>query len=204
MPPQLVAAQSGANLEMGLYVCQAIGAFPYTNMRYRWKEILSAREQFDSTAEVWTALTKAFQGLDFKFLDHVSPKFAYAMREEDRLGGFRSYLRKVWQSIDGSPDAAQAARLARDFRDELSESYQTAKKEWDEIDIDLLKYFGGGGVLAAAGSAFSHGKLSLEIPAAGFVLNSVIQLIQAHLKRRNFRNAVPMSAFIDLDQESRK
>ena len=105
MPPQMLANRTGASLEMGLYICRAIGAFPYTNFRFRWKELLGAREQLDPTSEIWTPLTKAFQDLDFKFLDHVDSEFACTMRSEGRLGGFRAYLRKVWTSVSGSPDA---------------------------------------------------------------------------------------------------
>jgi len=96
-------------------------------------------------------------------------------------------------------------RFARDFKDELTQSYHEAKKEWADIDIDLLKWFGGGGIVAgvaAAETAFSDGKLSLALPAAGFVLNSVVQLVQAQIKRRNFRKTVPMSAFIDLEKQN--
>lgn len=205
MPAQFITSRTGANLETGMYLCQATGAFPYTNVRYRWEEILGARDRFDSTSETWTPLTKAFQGLDFKFLDHVSSKFAYTMRQEERLSGFRAYLRKVWKAVEGSPDPGEAERFARDFKDELTQSYQQAKKEWDDIDLDLLKWFGGGGIVAGATAAvetaFSNGKLSLALPAAGFVLNSVAQLIQARVRRRNFRKTVPMSAFIDLEKE---
>jgi hypothetical protein len=205
LPGQFMAMRSGASLEMGLYICQAIGAFPYTNFRYRWNEILSAREGFDPTMETWTPLTKAFQSLDFKFLDRVDAKFAFEMRKEERLGGFRSYLRKVWNTIEGSPDPAKAEGLARDFSDELTQSYQDAKKEWSEIDIDLLKWVGGGGIVAGAGvavSALTTGGLSLALPATGFVLNSVSQLVQSTMKRRNFRKTVPMSAFIDLERKA--
>ena len=206
LPAQFMTTRSGASLEMGMYICQAIGAFPYTNYRYRWNEILGAREQFDSTMETWTPLTKAFQNLDFKFLDSVDPNFALEMRTEQRLGGFRSYLRKVWNAVEGSPDPANADALARDFSDELTQSYQDAKKESSEIDIDLLKWVGGGGVIAGAGaaaSALTTGGLSLALPTAGFVINSVAQLLQSTMKRRNFRKTVPMSAFIDLERKAR-
>lgn len=204
LPGQYMAMRSGANLEMGLFICQAIGAFPYTNFRYRWNEILSAREQFNPTMETWTPLTKAFQGLDFKFLDRVDPKFALEMRAEDRLGSFRGYLRKVWNAVEGSPEPTKADALARDFSDELTQSYQDAKKVWSEIDIELLKWVGGGGIVAGAGvavSAMTTGGLSLALPAGGFILNSVTQLIQASLKRSNFRKSVPMSVFIDLERK---
>jgi hypothetical protein len=204
LPAQVMTMRSGTSLEMGLYICQAIGAFPYTNFRYRWNEILNAREHFDPTMETWTPLTKAFQSLDFKFLDRVDSQFALEMRKEERLGGFRTYLRKVWNTVEGSPDPAKADSLARDFSDELTQSYQDAKKEWSEIDIDLLKWVGGGGIVAGAGvavSALTTGGLSLALPATGFVLNSVSQLIQSTMKRRNFRKTVPMSAFIDLERK---
>jgi hypothetical protein len=204
LPGQFMTTRTGASLEMGLYICQAIGSFPYTNFRYRWNEILSAREGFDPTMETWTPLTKAFQSLDFKFLDRVDAKFAFEMRKEERLGGFRSYLRKVWNTIEGSPDPAKAEGLARDFSDELTQSYQDAKREWSEIDIELLKWVGGGGIVAGAGAAvpaLTTGGLSLALPATGFVLNSVSQLILSTLKRRNFRKTVPMSAFIDLERK---
>ncbi len=204
LPAQFMTTRSGANLEMGLYICQTIGAFPYTNYRYRWNEILGAREQFDPTMETWTPLTKAFQNLDFKFLDLVDPKFALEMRTEERLGGFRAYLRKVWNAVGGSPDPANADALARDFSDELTQSHQDAKREWSEIDIDLLKWVGGGGVIAGAGvavSALTTGGLSLALPATGFAINSVAQLLQSTMKRRNFRKTVPMSAFIDLERK---
>jgi hypothetical protein len=104
-------------------------------------------------------------------LDQVSIEFAYTMRKEDRLGGFRAYLRKIWKAVEGSPDPAQAERLAGYFSDELSQSYQLAKKEWAEIDIDLLKWFGGGtvatGIATGVEGAFSSGKLSLALPAPG-------------------------------------
>jgi len=53
-----------------------------------------------------------------------------------------------------------------------SRRIRKAKSDWDDIDADLLKWVGGGGVAAGltAGlqSAFSRGKFSLELPAAGF------------------------------------
>lgn len=203
IPPQYMVYKTGANLETGLYICQSIGAFPYTNFRYRWNEILNAKDKFDPSMETWTPLTKAFQGLEFKFLDSVNAEFAFKMREEQRLGGFRSYLRKVWNTIGGSPDPTKADALAREFSDELTQSYAEAKREWAEIDLDLLKWVGGGGLIAGAGvaaTALATGGLSLALPAGGFCLNGVAQLVNSTMKRRNFRRTVPMSAFIDLER----
>jgi SEC-C motif len=197
MPAQMMAMRTGANLEMGMYICQATGAFPYTNMRFRWNEILGAKQQFDPTAEIWSPLTNAFQHLQFKFLDKVGPKFAYSMREDGRLEGFRSYLRKIWKAVDGQPDPSKARNLAIDFRDELTQSYNEAKAEWSKIDLDLLKW-----ATPTVAGGLTLGLLSLGLPAAGFVVAGVGELLQAHMKRANFRRSVPMSVFIDLEEES--
>ncbi len=197
MPTQMLATRTGANLEMGMYICQAMGAFPYTNLRFRWNEILSAKQQFDSTMEIWSPLTNAFQQLHFKFLDKVNPRFAYSMREDGRLEGFRSYLRKIWRAVDGQPDPSKAQSLARDFRDELTQSYNEAKADWNKIDLDLMKW-----ASPTVAGGLAAGMLSLGLPAAGFAVAGVWELIQAQMKRANFRRSVPMSVFIDLEEES--
>lgn len=90
---------TGANLEMGLYIAQLTGAFLFTNMRSRWSEILSVVTNLPESGEVWSPLTRAFQALDFKFLDGVSLKFAYDLRNADRLEPLRHVLRKIWTGV---------------------------------------------------------------------------------------------------------
>ena len=51
MPEQNMVTSLGANLEMGLYICQATGSFPYTNVKFRWREILAAKQDLDATAQ---------------------------------------------------------------------------------------------------------------------------------------------------------
>src|SRR5438128_4383896 len=66
-----------------------MGSFPYTNVRFRWKEILAAKEDLDETAQTWSPLTNAFQQLPFRFLNKVDSRFACTLRKEQRLEGFR-------------------------------------------------------------------------------------------------------------------
>jgi hypothetical protein len=202
MPGQMTATKIGANLEMGLLICQNIGAFPYTNLRFRWKEILSAGKELDPKSQVWSPLTNAFQKLDFKFLNKVDASFAVEMRNEGRLEGFRSYLRKVWTTVGGDVDLAKAEALALDFKDELVSEYDKAKADWDSINRKLMKW----ALPAIAGVAGSFGgiatgHLDIALPSAGFVINGVNELIQAQLKRKEFRKRTPMSVLIDLDRK---
>jgi hypothetical protein len=86
-----------------------------------------------------------------------------------------------------------------EFRDELKDEYQKARAEWDGIDRDLVKWGG-----ASVAGAVATGGFSLTLPALGFSIAAVTQLILAHLKRREFRMKVPMSVFVDLATHKKK
>jgi hypothetical protein len=60
---------------MGLYICQASGSFRYTNVKFRWEGILSARYELHETAQTWSPLTNAFQQLTVTFFDNVNSDF---------------------------------------------------------------------------------------------------------------------------------
>jgi hypothetical protein len=180
---------------MGMYICQATGAFPYTNVKFRWKEILGARQDLDATAQVWSPLTNAFQQLKFKFMDKVDSRFACSIRQEGRLEGFRSFMRHLWNTVGGEPDASKSEVFARDFRDELTQAFSNAKADWDAIDRELLKW-----AVPTLGGAMATGAFSLALPVAGFAVAGVGEIIQAEMKRREFRRKVPMSVFIDLER----
>jgi hypothetical protein len=165
-------------------------------------ELLNAGADLGPTAQVWSPLTKAFGNLDFKFLEKVDSKFAVAVREEGRLEGFRGFMRKIWKSVGGDMDPSKSETLARDFRDELVDEYDKAKAEWLAIDRDLMKWAVpaiGGTITAVAAMATGH--FGLAIPGGGFVGKGVNELIQAHMKRTEFRKKTAMSVFIDLDRK---
>jgi hypothetical protein len=195
IPAQNMVTSLGANLEMGLYICQATGSFPYTNVKFRWREILAAKQEPDVTAQTWSPLTNAFQQLTFKFLDQVDSGFACTLRKEGRLEGFRSYLRKLWDAVGGEPDASKSEALARDFGDELTVAFKAAQSEWDAIDRELVKWATGKAAVAMAAGVFSP-----AFAMGGLVLAGLSEIIQAEMKRREFRKRVPMSVFIDLEK----
>jgi hypothetical protein len=195
MPTQNMVTSLGANLEMGLYICQATGSFPYTNVKFRWREILAARQDLDATAQTWSPLTNAFQQLTFKFLGNVDSEFACTLRKEGRMEGFRAYLRKLWTTVGGEVDVAKAEPLARDFRDELTQAYSEAQADWSAIDRDLLKW-----AAPTLGGALVTGAFS-PIIAGGLAVAGLGEIIQTEMRRREFRKKVPMSVFIDLERK---
>jgi hypothetical protein len=77
----------------------------------------------------------------------------------------------------------------------LTDEYRKAEAEWDGIDRDLLKWFG-----PTMAGTIATGSLGLSLPAAGFSIAAVTELIVARRKRGEFRKRIPMSVFVDLSK----
>lgn len=199
---QLTTLSTGLNLEMGFYVAQLTGSYLFTDVPFRWKEILSTihHSPEDTVSKHWSPLTKSFQELQFKFLDNVDNQFACRIREQGRLEQFRNLLRKIWTEIGGSTDPEKSHNLARDFADEIQDEYKHAKAEWDKIDQELIKWLGSGAAVAAF-SPLVSGTITPAIPLVGFTIHAVTQLLITNKKRRGFKDSVPLSVFLELDRK---
>lgn len=193
---QLTAMRMGLNLETTLYLSENIGAFPYTNLKVKWRELLSVRQELPEEAKLWSPLTQGFRELDFKFLDNVDSQFAYEMRDNGRLESFRAYLRRVWKTLNKQDNHSNIEIKAKEFREELFDEYRKAQSEWEQIDTDLIKWVGAtisGGLVAGIFSLVPP-----ALPAMSVVALSVFKLIESHRKRKEFSLKIPMSVFIDL------
>lgn len=143
-------------------------------------------------------MTKAFQELEFKFLNNVESNFAYEMRANGRLESFRNYLRRTWKTLQGESEISNIDAVVRDFRDELTDEYHKAESEWKEIDRNILQWFGAAisGALLAGGLSFA----APALPALGVATTGIFKLIAARTKRQSFRAKFPMSVFVDLSK----
>lgn len=195
---QVLVSRSGANLELALYVAHLTGAFPYTNLRGRRRELQLVRDQLPETAEPWTPLSQAFDSLDFEFLNDVSPDFAVDVRKDGRLESFRTFLRRVWSSVSEETDLAHMEAEATAFSDELRDEHRRANAEWKDIRADSLKWAG-----VTSSSALVAGHFVPEFAIPSYALAAVTQLLSALRQRRSFRERVPMSVFTDLERQSR-
>ncbi len=192
----------GANLELGFYLGQVTGSYLYTNSQFQWKEIMSTKQQTSDDSDVWSPLTKAFQSLDFMFLNDVDARFAYKLKEEGRLRGFRNYLRKVWHKIEENNTPEQANSAAREFGDELHEEYGKTKEEWAKIDKSIVKFMTGATGVSTLLPLLTGG-LGWTIPALGFSIAGVGKLLDARYKRKEFRANVPLAVLLDLEKKNK-
>lgn len=189
--------RTGVNVDMAFYIAQITGAYPYTNISRRWNEILSLTNKLPNEGEIWSPLTKSFQGLEFKFLNNVDVDFARSIRSDGRLESFRLFLRKVWRTVDGSPEVSKVDKIAVEFSKELTDEFKKAEQEWKEIDRKLVNGSIKGPLVSMAGSIIT-GNMSWEIPAAGFAIGAIYDLLSTKFSRDRFRKNVPMSVFLDL------
>lgn len=193
----------GANLELGLYLGQATGSYLYTNTPFQWKEIMSSKQQTTGDSDVWSPLTQSFQSLDFTFLNDVDAGFAYKLKEEGRLGGFRNYLRKVWNKIEEKNTPEQADSAAREFGDELHEEYSKTKEEWAKIDKSIVEFMAGATGISTLLPSLITGGLDWTIPALGFSIAGVGKLLSARYQRREFKANVPLAVLLDLENKKK-
>lgn len=183
---------AGANYDMAKLVAGRTNAHLVTDQRYRWKEIELDRELSGIDGERWSAFAKAFDGVGLRFVDTADLRLAKRLRAEKRLSDLRLFFRKVWMAVsaeDSFSDAA-AVDLAAELRDQVVET----EKEWDSLDHDLLKWFGGEGV--AAGAAVVTGHAGLVPAALGFAAAATFNVAYSTLKRHSFVKHHPAAFFI--------
>ncbi len=191
----------GANLEMAMYISYLTGAYLYTDWKPKWKELLSLQKSSENST-LWTPLANAFQNLDFKFFNNVSTEFACSLRNDGRLESFRIFLRKMWNEVSKvESEISNPSTIVRNFTDELKEEFKKAQVDWGEIDKKLLSNLSVGTVATSMAGSIVTGGLNWQIPAGGFALSAIGNLLLSRYDRHRFRVKCPLSVLIDLKGE---
>lgn len=198
--------RGGANLETLLFISHLTGSFPFTALPWKWKEILSQQKDLNEDAKIWSPLTKAFQELEFKFLNSVDHKFAVEMRQDGRLENFRTFLRKVWNSTNKGSTENSLDYAVRDYKDELIAEYHKAESEWDRITRDLTQWAGSTGLVSTASAigAILTGNMLLSIPATISSMSGLWKIVTSRMEKKEFRKKFPMAVFVDLNNRNKK
>ena len=193
---QLSMVTTGPMYNVARLTASLTGSYLVTDLTSKWKEIEIDRGGRSTETDIWSPFAKAFQETELKYLNDVSIGDAFRLRQEDRLGSMRSFLRRVWQQAcnPGSFDKVNGSLLA----DELEAQVAIAKTEWDKIDEDLLKTAvgGTGAGLLAAGPLIESGH-GLFLAAASLV-GGAATLAASALRRHRFPDQFPAAFFLRL------
>lgn len=193
---QLTMVTTGPMYNVARLTASLTKSYLVTDLTSKWKEIELDRAGRSAETGVWSPFAKAFQETEFKYLNDVSIDDAFRLRQEDRLGSLRTFLRGIWkQACDpNSFEKVNGGLLA----DELASELAKAKAEWDKIDKDLLNTAVGGtgaGLLAAGPLIGSGHGLFL---AAAALLGGGATLAAAARHRRHFPDQFPAAFFLRL------
>lgn len=204
----VISRAGGTSLESALYLCSAADMFPFTYHNIKWLELMSVADTLAPSVKTWSQLTRAFQGLEFSFLNNVDHKFAARLREEERLGGFRVFLSDLWEKVKATAEAGASDSAAREFRDRLNDEYKKTQEEWKQITQEAItSSVALAGIGGAAGSIVK-GEIqittALLLAAMGGLGGIIKGGLDIHSKRRKFRATVPMSIFVDLSKHRPK
>lgn len=198
--PRMDVFGSGMNLMDAEWFAEITGSHLVTDRRTVWNEILAEeygqqkKEQSEKLKQSMSALAEAFQKLEFYFLNDVPLDFALKIRNENRLVGFRTYLRDFWNKIrreDQSED--QRLTTIQEFSDGLDAQYQQFKSEFEEVRKAVMSKIAVAG--ASGAGAILTGQLGLGI----FSLGVLVAAYSDEAKKQT-KYAQALSVFLDLER----
>lgn len=187
----------GAPTDVGILLGEKSGSYLYTDYSVQWEQILKHSSNTEEP-ELWSPITKAFQELDFKFLDKIKPEYAADIVAENRLPLFRTFMRDLWRDAATVSDPSQTNNIVREFSDQMSVAYAEAQKDWDEIDKKLGRRFTT--TATATVTAMSTGRINMLLPLSNLAIASSLELLLSARDRKNFKATKPMAIFIELNK----
>ena len=189
---------AGMNLLDAEWFAEITGSHLVTDTRTVWNEILADEtergEHREKLKRSMSALAEAFQNLEFYFLNDVPLDFALQIRKENRLVGFRTYLRDFWNKIrrEGQTDEGRLATI-QEFQDNLGAQYEQFKTEFAEIRKIVT------GKIAVAGLSGAGAILSGQLGLWLFALGALASALPDEAKRQH-KHTQALSVLLDLER----
>jgi hypothetical protein len=160
------------------------------------QDVQHKKEQSEKLKQSMSALAEAFQKLEFYFLNDVPLDFALQIRKENRLSGFRTYLRNFWNKLQ-TESLSEDQRLAtiQEFRDALDAQYLEFKAEFREIEKAVKSKLSLTGMSGAG--ALLTGSIALGLASLGFAAAA-----WGDEAKKQTKHAQPLSIFLDLERSA--
>jgi hypothetical protein len=201
---ELIRHSTGANYWMAKLIANQSGCHFITDINARWREIELNRDTANVDSGNWSPFSKAFQSVNFKFLDNVPLNFALEMRNKKRLENMRGFLRKVWR--DSKAASEFSGENVANLTAELTEEIRKAEAEWDQISRDLLNWSATTTFpAAAAGIAAVVAGVGEWLPAASAIAattTGVAGVVHSEWKRSALLNKDPAGMLLKLKRAS--
>ncbi len=191
---QMLAFRMNPNLELGMFLAQATGAFIVTTHPYRWSEICSSINYFYGDYQSpWELIVTHMTKLNIDFLYFLDPNDSFEALRNGDLAHIKSALRNIWNAVqvDKPTDPSQAVSLIEGFtqaKSKMDKSIEGFLKRKNDNNAEFLRVVKRGG------------KVSIRIAPAGHSTNSVYRLLLAHAGHDKYLKALPLSLYIEHDE----
>lgn len=193
-------------LEQTVLSCGLTNAFPFTDVRGKWREISEAINALPPDAEVWSPLTRAFAECKLEFLNIEDARLAFQIRNDGHLSSFRVFMRDLWRAIDGVPDERVATLLARDMSDRLRHEHEVAEQEWKTIHNRYDRAVRSSGmkwaVAGVTGALTQIGLLSVALSFAAHAFFANLEGERLREEIASLKVRIPMAILIDASSAS--
>ncbi|MBD1364422.1 hypothetical protein IDJ77_11440 [Mucilaginibacter sp. ZT4R22] len=189
---QIMTTKGGGPLESITEIAELIGGNIYTPNKLNWKMLQEVNKN-----EFWLKLNHIYSQVDIPFLNNVSTDFALSLREEDRLSGVRTELKKLFSELNqlqiNQIDEKKVGYLYESFKDEIrkTESEWTAIKKESSI---IRQHLTISAAVIPVMVAQPVSILPLALITGNILVNS---LRTAGAKQSAFKVKNPISVFID-------
>jgi hypothetical protein len=199
--PRMDTYGSGMNLLDAKWFAETTGSHLVTDNRMIWNEILAGEmsekgQQSEKLKQLLSGLAEAFQKLEFFFLNDIPLSFVLQIRKENRLVGFRTFLRDFWNKVRPE-DQSEDQRLAtiQEFRDGLDAQYHQFKLEFDEIRKAVATRVGLAGISGVGAILSGSLGLGIAIGAVGFLASALTEE-----SKKQTKHGQALSIFLDLER----
>lgn len=194
MSGQLHMLTTGTSYDIAMLTSSLTNSYLVTDVYSKWKEIEIDRDSNNARSEEWSPFAKAFQDLELKYLNNLSLEHALILRQEERLESLRVFLRKVWNEARSMDPFSEAN--AQLLADELNDEIRKAEEEWNQIDRNLIKWFGAelSAGLLATGPLIASGYGSFLAAAAASA--GAATLMATRGERKSFQTKYPAAFFL--------
>jgi hypothetical protein len=195
---QLTVTGTGMNYEHANLIATMNGASIFTDNKACAMHLHEEASEFQTPLQ---QAANAFSHVSLSFLNNVTADFAIGVRKDNRLQGFREYLRSLTKGLEFGTQTV-GSESVRQFCDRLESEYATYKEEWKTIQNRLLVNSAVTilGSAVAASAPIMTGKLSLlGLLAPVGVVGQIKLLTNAVFARRRMERK-PLGMLLQLDR----
>lgn len=192
----LAPTKGGGPLESILSISEITNGNIYTPSEMNWNQISEY-----GLNDFWLKTNRIYSKIPLNFLNNVDTSFALELRKDDRLGGVRQQLKKVFSELNGINPQNLTDLKIKDLNEAFIEELKKSEAEWKDIKKQAelsRKYW----LVANVGIPIIKNDISI-LPLAIGSLAWLYQNEKSNQQKKNLmRQKNPISVFVDLKNQN--